>query len=168
MSQILLLFSVPVHEVRSCVHSVIQSEPARPRRASGHTALYLPNLPETVCPQSQPKEAPGGASDTSAATRWHGGSVEKGIKVSAHWGHGQRKKLGILETTSRIVLCMRPANERQRYSITFLIGWAQAQNWPWSFSNIVQFPGEISKQQDFNAYDKNPRYAQKCFHRTRL
>ena len=35
-----------------------------------------------------------------------------------------------------IILCMRPANERQHYNVTWcLIGWAYVQNSPWIWSN---------------------------------
>ena len=41
--------------------------------------------------------------------------------------------LTMLNKQAGIILCMRPANERRRYSVTSsLIGWAHAQNAPWT------------------------------------
>ena len=39
------------------------------------------------------------------------------------------------EPMSGIVLWMRPANERRRYNVTFLIGRAHSQNEPWMLTN---------------------------------
>ena len=48
------------------------------------------------------------------------GGVEKDITpFLIHWGY------------TGIILCIRPANERRRYNVTSLIGWAHTQNDPW-------------------------------------
>ena len=40
-----------------------------------------------------------------------------------------------------IILCMRPANERRRYTVTPpVIGWAHTQNDPWSLAPYIQLP----------------------------
>ena len=42
--------------------------------------------------------------------------------------------------TSGIILCMRPANESWRYTVTpSLIGWAHTQNDPWEFLQTLDY-----------------------------
>ena len=61
--------------------------------------------------------------------------------------------------SSGLILGLRPANERRRYFVTAsLIGWAQAQNQPWSCNNLVS--GPIKDTHRYMCIGSDSRYQQ--------
>ena len=64
-------------------------------------------------------------------------------------------RLPVRTSSSWIILCMCPANERRRYIITSsLIGWAHTQNDPWLLGcrlSVCQFVSAPSRPRRFSA-----------------
>ena len=62
-----------------------------------------------------------------------------------HWSHQYAscrscQEKALFHTHTRIILCVRPANERRYIVTSSLIGWAHTQNDPYTYKTLTHLP----------------------------